>query len=196
MRDQLFAAPRPPAVRDVRYSFPQALIDPGDESCVSVDLGGKPTRLQKLVMLAEWDVIRGFYRIKRSRLPPIDVDDAVAHARIHRWGNGRQVGYRPGKVTLAYAGPGRHFVREYLPSSVAYIPVDPAERVVLAQIYCGREPVLHADTSGIPVSCFGASVLDNGILAPTTRQALSLRLRNLADVQIRVRALAFGAELV
>lgn len=183
------------AMREVSYSFPEATLNPGAEVCVSVHLDGKPFRLQKLVMTGDWDVIRGFYRIKHSRLPPLDAADATAHAQIHRWDNGRQAGYRPSKVTIAYAGRGRHFVRKYLPTSVVYVPVNPVDHVVLTQTLCGQENSLPASSSGIRASWFDSAVLGNSICAPVTRSALSLWLKNFADVQIRMRVAAFGVEL-
>ena len=180
---------------EIQVTFPEAVLDPGRTVWVSVDLDGKPVRLQKLIMIAEWDAIRGLYRIKRSKLPLLDAADTLAYTRLRRWSNGEKFGYRADKTVVAYAGQGRHFVREYLPASVVYVPVDPARHVMLTQLLCGQTSALNAMCSGIPVSCFAPAVLDNGIYAPTTNQSLSLCLKNFADVQIRVRVLGFGVGL-
>ena len=184
--------PPPRRYVHVQYGFQPLTLEPGAEEKVSVDLGGRPFRAQKLVMAGFMDAIRGSYTIKRSRYSGVDRDDVVCvSSRVCRWRNARGRGFYPGKVSIEFKD-GR--VREYLQSSVEYVPVDPLEYIVLRNMFCGREPMMPAN-GDVTALYFGASCLGNGIPAPTTDQSVTLLLKNVGDVRVKVSAMLFGIGL-
>ena len=180
-------------MRTYQYGFPPAVLEPGTEATISVELGGKLFRAQKLVMAGQMDVIRGCFKIKYSRLPLLDRDEVTfAATRIRRWSNGKTAVYKPVKTTVTYRGKNKSFTREYLPSNVIYIPTDPLEYITLLQFSCGKECQMPETEDGASALFFTADVLGNGLLCSSTDASLTMQLKNVGDVQVRVHALVFG----
>lgn len=183
---------RTPA-RHWMYGFPEAVLEPGEEQTVKVDVDGV-FRVEKLSIATFMKEIRGHFRIKRSRLPLLNRDDVVGYSRIHKWSNGKTFKYRPGKTVIEYTGAatGKRFTREYLPSSVLYIHTDASEYVTLLQMWCDKEPMMPMCGDGASALFFGAGVIGNGVHMPATDTFIALRLKNRGDVQVHVHAAVFG----
>jgi hypothetical protein len=185
-------------MRSYSYGFPEAVLDAGKEEAVKVDLHGV-FRPQKLVMFGSMDVIRGSFRIKRSRLPELDRDDVIASStRVYRGRRGKKVWFRKGKTTIEFQGNDkvlRRFTRTYLPSSVEYLDLDPLSYIALKQLFCGTEAAMANFEGGISGQMFGADQLGNSLPLPTTSSSVTLLLKNHGDIQVRVRASIFGIGL-
>lgn len=87
--------------------------------------------------------------------------------------------------------------REFRPSSVEYIPVDPLEYVTLLNIFCDKERQMPSPGDGTMAMMFGAGVPSNKLPSnklplPTTSASISLLLENRGDIQVRVWATMFG----
>ncbi len=182
-------------MRSYSYGFPEAVLDAGKEEVVKVDLHGvfKP---QKLFMHGRMDVIRGSFRIKRSRLPLLDREDVVSsHSRVYKCRRGRKRWFRKGRTTIEYQNNGgdlKSFVRTYLPSSVEYRNTDPLDYVSLKQLYCGNEATMPNFGDGALATMFGVDRIGNSLPLPTALTSISLVLKNHGDIQVRVRASMFG----
>lgn len=180
-------------MNDVIYSFPEAVLDAGAECVVEVNPAGA-FRAQKLMMVGLMAEIRGFFEIKRARLPPLDHEDVIAYTAISRHGRGKTLAYRRGRTTIEYRGPDRSFVRTYLPSSVEHIPVDPLSYVSLVQIMCDGVKSMPENIY-VPTVMFGAGRFGNSLSMPTSKSSFRMRLRNHGDIQVCVFATIFGVEL-
>lgn len=178
-------------MRSVSYGFPEVVIDPGTERLVKIDLH-EPFRAQKLMMVGLWDVVRGHFVLKRSRLGRLDREDVVCSStRVYKGRRGKRRWFRAGKTTVEFRGDSKRkaFVREYLPSSVIYVPTEPLHFVELRNLFVGTEAQMFG---GASAEWFGPAVLGNGLILPTAEQSMSLLLQNIGDVQIRVRAMVLG----
>ena len=177
--------------RTMVYGFPEAVLAPGEERTLTVDIKGL-FRAEKLVMVATMKEIRGHFRIKRSRLPLLNRDDVISFSRIRKWSNGKIVKYLPGKTVVAYQSKSGGFIREYLPSSVVYKHTDALSYIQLKQLFVGKEPQM---AGGVAARFFGANSFGNAIPAPSTEVGVTLVLKNEGDVQVRVRATMLGMGL-
>jgi len=183
-----------PPVRTAQYAFPPAVLEPGEEKTVTVDLTGA-FRASKLLLMAWWAVIRGRYRIKRSRLPLLNRDNVIAYSEIKRRASKRARSV-PGRTWVEfYSDDGRLvFRRSYLPSSVLYIPTEAAECVYLRNILLGQEKQMP-DAGGVLAEFFGPNVIGNGLYMPTVEKVpVSLVFKNVSDVQIHVYASMLGTD--
>lgn len=178
-------------MRHMVYAAPEAVLEPEEERAVRVDLGGRLFRPEKLMMIGSMDEIRGRYRIKRSRLPLLDRKNVVAYSTIKRRASRRSRSV-PGRTIVEYSGVrgDESFTRSYLPSSVEYIHTDPLEYVVLRQMWCGERTQMPA-VGGASALFFGSAVLGS-LYADSTEASVSLLLKNIGDIQVRVRASIFG----
>jgi len=179
--------------RHVQYGFPEAVMEPDQEVSVKVDLHG-PFRAERLFTYATWNVIRGSFKLKRSRLPLINREEVeYAATRVYRGRRGNKRWFRPGKTTVRVRATNEHkaFEREYLPSSVIYIPTEPLHFVILRQLFMGTAAQL---ANGVSAGFFAAGVaFGNYLSLPTESVSIVLVLKNVGDVQIKVRAMMLGA---
>lgn len=173
------------------YSFPEAVLEPGETRSVQVDVRGL-FRAEKLVMVGRMDEVRGFYKIKYSRLPLLDWNDVVAYSKI-QWRASARSKSIPGRTTIEYRGRDRSFARTYLPSSVVYVPVDPLSYVRLLQVFVGKEASMPA-FGGVGARFFGADMFGNCILLSPTDSSIVLQLKNDGDIQVRVQAGIMGVQ--
>ncbi len=189
-------------------SFPVTTLKPGEKDIVQVDDIRTPFRPSKLIISATMNEIRGRFKLKRSRLPLLDRDNIInAYTRVYRCRRGKKVWFRRGRTTVEYGGGWvagdrwgdqrerriKPFVRTYLPSSVVYIPTDAAEYIVLQQLSCDDGQQMPGN--GVSAAFFGPDVLGNGISLPTTTRHISMHLKNIGDVVVRVQATLFGYTL-
>lgn len=179
-------------MRHVVYGAPEVVLEPGEERAVRVDLGGRLFRPEKLMMVGLMDEIRGRYKIKRSRLPLLDRKNVVAYSTIKRRASRRSRSV-PGRTIVEYFGVrgDKLFTRSYLPSSVEYIHTDPLEYIVLRQMWCGDKTQMPA-VGGASALFFRPTVLGNSLYADSTEVSVSLLLKNIGDIQVRVSASIFG----
>lgn len=181
----------------MQYGFPPTVFEPGQETTLKVDVKDM-FRCEKLIMHATMREIRGHFKLKRSRIPPLDREDIVcAYTKIRMWRRGRRIKYYPTKTVVEYRGTDERydkpFTREYLPTSVVYIPVDAAQYMVLENVYCGAEAQMPSfEGSGINALFFGPASLANGVLFSSTDVSISLKLKNIGDVQVKFFAAALG----
>jgi len=183
--------------RRVQYGFPEAVMEPDQEVSVKVDLNG-PFRAERLFTYAMWNVIRGSFKLKRSRLPLINREEVeYAATRVYRGRRGNKRWFRPGKTTVRVCATNEHkaFEREYLPSSVIYIPTEPLHFIVLRQLFVGTAAQLANVVSAgfFAVGGFGNQRFGNQLSLPTESVSIVLVLKNIGDVQIKVRAMMLGA---
>lgn len=200
MRSEQFQTKPQPTLRSLMYAFPRATLGPGVEETYKVQVKGL-FRAEKLVMAGTMDEIRGYYRIRHTRMPWLNRDDVIASTRVYRCRRGKKVWFRKGRTMIEFAGSGRdeyqynevkNFKRTYLPSSVVFRDVDPLEYIRLLQLQCGKEEVMPSSGEGAIGSFFGASSLGNGFPAPATDAIVSIRLKNTGDIQVRVAATILG----
>ena len=175
-------------MRSMQYGFTPTAIEPGDECKLKVDLRGW-FRPSKLMMYGAMKEIRGHYKVKRSRLPLLNRDDVVAYSRVYRCRRGKKVWFRKGRTTVEYRGADRSFVRTYLPSSVVYEDTDPLSYIHLLDLICGSSPQMAG--AGVAAEWFGAGNqrsprYGNGLSLPSTNASVTLLLKNVGDVQVRV----------
>jgi hypothetical protein len=180
--------------KSVMYGFPVAVIDPGQDCPVTIDVASG-FRGRKLLLNGQWDVVRGYYKIKRSRLPLLDRERVNAFTEVSRGRRGTKRWFKRGRTTVMFLGDGetRWFVRSYLPENVIYVPSEPLHLIMLKQIFLGTDAQMAMAASG---AFFGAEMLGNGLLMPTTTNAqkMSLLLSNIGDVQIKVYASVMGTQ--
>lgn len=196
--------------RHVHYGFPMVALAPGEARTVEVELRGT-FRPHKLLLVGQMDVIRGHYKIKRARLPPLDRDDVVAYSTITRRAHWRKTasGWArvqrsiPGRTVIEYRGVDRSapdeiafipksFTRHYLPSSVEYIAVDPLSYVYLLNVDCDAKPQMPAIGRGASALFFGTYNIGNSVPLETAKSSVSLTLENVGDVVVRVYASVIG----
>jgi len=181
-------------MRSYSYGFPEAVLDAEEERVVKVDLQGV-FRPQKLMMHGRMDVIRGSFRVKRSRLPLLDREDVIlSYSKVYKCRRGKKVWFRKGRTTIAYNG-NKRFIRTYLPSSVEYRHIDPLDYVSLKQLFCGTEAAMPNFGDGALASMFGVDRVGNSLPLPTVSTSISLVLKNHGDIQVRVRASILGIGL-
>lgn len=168
-------------------------LEPGDEKTIQSDVKGV-FRPEKVIMCGFMKPIRGNFKIKRSRLPLLNRDDVEGSSRIYKCRRGSKVWFRKGKTTISYNGDGKKFTRSYLPSSVEYRPVDALSYICLKQLYCGKDPAFVESEDGIPSEMFGSNRYGNSFPMPTTSSCVSMLLKNVGDVQVRVSASILGTE--
>lgn len=179
--------------RSMIYGFPEAVLAPGEERSVRIDCG-KWFRPEKLAVHGRMDVVRGHYRVKRSRLPPLNRDDVVSYTRIYRCRRGRRIWFRRGRTTIEYRGADKSFVRTYLPESVEYVHVDPLSYVQLLNVYCGTDAAMPHTAEGVSALFFGFDRIGNGMCLPrlSSSPAVSLKFKNVGDVEVGVSASIMG----
>lgn len=170
------------------YSFPEVLLAPGEEKSVRVELS-RPFRASKLHMIGFMEEIRGHFKIRYSRLPPLNRENVIAYSNVTRIKSKR-------RTTVEYReGAKGNFVRSYRPENVVYVHTDALSYVVLRQIRCGKFPAMPGNAD-VPSRFFGAeAVFGNGIPMPTAHGEISVDLWNKdGDIPVKVYAAVFGIQ--
>lgn len=178
--------------RSMVYSFPEAVLDPGEEQAIKVDLHDA-FKARRLIFTGTMHEIRGWFQIRHTRRPPLNRDDTYGYSTLRRWSNGRVTKLLPGKTVIQYQGQHGMFEREYRPENVRYIEQDPLSYIRLMQVQCGKENGMPSN-GGVSTLFFSSTSFGNGMMLPTATVSMTLQLKNDGDVQVSVRASALGYE--
>jgi hypothetical protein len=171
-------------------SFEEVALGPGQKREVRAQCTDA-FRPQRLVLIGEIREIRGFFRIKRSRLPSLDRDQVIAYSNVTRAPSRR-------RTTVEYReGVTGNFVRQYRPESVVYEHVDPLSYVGLTDILVGTAPQMPSLGEGVSAARFSTGCFGNGLPLSTVADGMwvSLCFANRGDVEVRVNASLLGRGL-
>jgi hypothetical protein len=166
-------------MRSMVYIFPEVVLEPDEERKISIEPRGWFSA-RRLFIGAFMREIRGHFKIKRSRLPLLNLDDVITFSEY-------------GRTMIVWLGDEARdgFVREYLPSSVVFIRKRAEDYIMLRNVIVGTRPQMFCESSAV---LFGN---DGGISSnwdTTSNGTLSLVLHNIGDVQVRVHAAVSGSE--
>ena len=168
-------------------SFNPVVLKPGQERLLRAR-PLTPFKPQRLVMYAEMSEIRGYFRIKRSRLPRLNRENVIAYSNVTRAKSKR-------RTTVEYReGEAGNFVRQYRPESVVYEHVDALSYLRLINLWVGKSHAMPKTPTGIAAEFFGTGQLGVGTPFPTSERysAIKLRIRNTGDIKVRLNASLFG----
>lgn len=174
-------------IQPISYSFPLLTLEPGTEQKSTVTLNG-PFRPEKLFMGGQMGVIRGHFKIKRSRLPLLDRDDVFAYSLARKTPERRRV-----VVAFTHPKTGIRVERSYLPSNVVYLHTDPLSYIDLLQLKLGATSTMSSEI-GVAATLFGAESFGIGFRMPTDDTSMEITLRNHGDVPIKVFAQVIGVD--
>ncbi len=172
--------------------FPIAVIGPGEDAEMSVPLTS-PFRPQRLYMQGDMAEVRGFFKLKHTRLPLLNRENVIAYSTITRYPKDRRttVEYREGSTG--------NFVRSYLPKNVVYKHVDPLSYITLVDLSFDKRSAFPTPGGGsfgggVSAEYFGPSSHGNGLPLPTGNVSINIKLKHTGDIPVKVCATMFGYE--
>lgn len=170
--------------RGMQYNFDPIVLLPG-ESRTQKLASGCVFKLERLLVQAHMDAIRGHFRIRYSRLPLLDRENVIAYSNVTPSPSKR-------RTTVEYREHATgNFVRSYRPDNVIYVDTQASSYIVLKQLFVEENKMMPTGGPGITASMFDVGVLA-GPLPVSPGLNLKLEWQNTADIPIELWVTVFG----